>query len=279
MYKNCFLLYFVIFSSIFAPIIGKQTTSDHTITVFVHGTFPVRKILQYSPGRSLIYCPQGLSLAKNLPKNYHFYKLAQGCVHNNPKLYSFDQFYIFGWKSEHVYHHTRMQAACDLVKELQLLVDNYYLEHSIVPRIRLIGFSHGGNVVLNTAHYLPLRVNHTKVDVEAWLFGTPVQQDNKDYVNSENFTKVYSFYSESDWIQRMDPQGLRNKKHRKNNFWSDRMFDVTDRCVQIKLTINGQAISHTYYRCIFKHFAKIQELVKQQAYDLDNKTLAINLEI
>lgn len=256
-----------------------QTTQDHTITVFVHGTFPVRKILQHIPGgRSLIYCPQGLSLAKKLPKTYHFHKMAQGCVSCDPERYTFDQFYIFGWKSEHIYHETRMLAAERLVNGLQSLVNDYYAQHHIIPTIQLIGFSHGGNVVLNTANYLPLLVDDTKVPVKIWLFGTPVQKINQDCVNSKNFNKVYSVYSSKDWLQRMDPQGLRDKKYRKNNFWSDRTFDTAYSCVQVNFTVNNKPISHSYYRCIFKYFAKIQQQVEEVSKNMNTGFISINLQ-
>ena len=164
---------------------SSQTTTDHSITIFIHGTTPIRKFLEYSPARPFMYAPQGLNLAKELPHNYHFHKIAQNCVDLNAKSYSLDQFYIFGWKSEKVYDSTRQQAAQDLVNELQKLVNGYYLEHHVIPRVQLIGFSHGGNVVLNTANYLPLIVQNKKIKVEAWLFGTPVQQVNCDLINSD----------------------------------------------------------------------------------------------
>ncbi len=258
----------------------QQTTVDHTITVFVHGTYPARKCLECIPGaRSLIYCPQGLSLAKNLPKSYHFHELAQGCVNLNPQLYSLDQFYIFGWESEHVYDTTRMQAAKNLVTELQNLVDAYYQQHKAIPKIQLLGFSHGGNVVLHTANYLPLHINNQHIEVTAWIFGTPVQRANQELVNSKNFTKVYSFYSKKDWIQRIDPQGLRDKKYTKDSFWSDRMFKPDSSCIQAHFTVNRKSISHIYYRCIFKYFPTIQRLVQEKSSDMHSGMIDINLEI
>ena len=271
---------FMLLASTFNMAIAtpEQTITDHTITVFVHGTFPIRKILQYSPGRSLIYAHQGLNLAKNLPENYHFHKMAQGCVDLNSQCYSLDQFYIFGWKSEKVYDSTRKQAAQDLVQELQKLVDTYYLEHHVVPQIKLIGFSHGGNVVLHTANYLPLMVHNKKVAVEAWLFGTPVQKVNCDLVNSKNFSKVYSIYSKKDWLQKMDPQGLRDKKLRKSHFWSDRMFDQNSQCIQVDFTVNGKSISHSYYRCIFKYLPTIQDLIMHESCNLQSGCIAVDLQ-
>jgi hypothetical protein len=259
-------------------ITHQMTTIDHSITIFVHGTFPARKALQYSFGRFLMYCPQGLSLAKHLPTYYHFYKMAQGCVEHNPQLYSLDQFYIFGWESEHIYDHIRIQAAADLTRQLQKLVYDYYLKHYVIPKIRLLGFSHGGNVVLNTANYLPLIVNDQQVEVEVWIFGTPVQHANKSLVNSSHFSKVYSFYSTKDWLQRMDPQGLRNSKIDIKHIWSDRMFDRSDRCIQVEFTVNGKPISHTYYRSVFKYFPMMQLMVQEKSQGIHSGCIAVDLK-
>ncbi len=204
--------------------------------------------------------------------------MAQGFVDRNQHLYSLDQLYIFGWRSEHVYNSMRMQAAKDLVYALELLVHKYHKEHNVIPAIRLIGFSHGGNVILHTANYLPLLINNKQINVEAWLFGTPVQQINHELVNSDNFQKVYSIYSKKDWLQRMDPQGLYNKKCRKKYFWSNRTFDPQYRCIQANFTVNNKAISHSYYRCIFKHFPKIQTLVEDKSKNLHSTMITINLE-
>jgi len=278
MNKHFFLLYTLIGFTLCAPIASEQTTQDHTITVFVHGTFPARKLLQFTPGRSLIYCPQGLSLAKNISKKYHFHKMVKGCVDLNPTRYNFDQFYIFGWKSEEIYNDKRILAAEKLVKDLQILVNNYYQNHKVIPKLQLIGFSHGGNVVLHTANYLPLTVQNKKVEITVWLFGTPVQTFNQDLVNSLNFIKVYSVYSKKDWLQRMDPQGLRSKKLQKHKIWSDRTFNSTDRCVQVEFTVNNKSIAHSYYRRIFKYLPKIQELIEAQSQELASGLISINFD-
>jgi hypothetical protein len=278
MYTTNYLIYFLIFLSIPMQIMCEKTTINHTITIFVHGTFPARKFLQYTPIRSLLYCPQGLSLAKNLPQNYHFHKIAQGCVNEDPQLYSLHQFYIFGWKSEYINNATRMQAAANLVKQLQILVNNYNAQHNIIPKIQLIGYSHGGNVALNTAHYLPLKIKDKPIEIEVWLFATPVQQINQALVNSCYFTKVYSIYSKKDWLQRMDPQGLQDKKYKKKYFWSDRIFDPTYRCIQVSLTINNKSIGHTYYRCIFKYFPRIKNLIEKESQNLTSSMITVDFK-
>jgi hypothetical protein len=193
--------------------------------------------------------------------------------------YDWTRFYVFGWKSEKVYDCVRAQAAQKLVSQLQSVVDDYYQEYHVVPNIKLIGFSHGGNVVLHTAHYLPICVNNQNVLIQAWLFGTPVQQINKHLVNSPFFYKVYSFYSSKDWLQRMDPQGIWNKTIDKKFFWSDRMFDLNDRCVQVDFTVNNKSISHSYYRSIFKYFPIFEKQAIDKSHNMILGKINVNLTL
>ena len=259
---------------------ASMATEDHSITVFVHGTFPIRRILNnpLSPFRRLVYCPEGLSLAKNLPNHYHYHDVAKNCVDKNSNHFSLDHFYTFGWKSECVYDFVRNDAAKKLVEELNVVVKKYQSQYNIVPKVRLIGFSHGGNVLLNTANHLPISINSEKVLFELWLLGTPVQVINSHLVNSENFSKVYSLYSTSDWIQRMDPQGLRNKEA-KDCLWSDRTFKKDSQCLQIQLTVDGYPIGHSRYRTILKHFPQIKQLVEDQSENENNGVIAVNLSL
>lgn len=255
------------------------TTQDHSITIFVHGTYLMRKVFQFSPYRHLMYCPQGLTLAKDLPSHYHFYKMAHGCASCDQDLYSVDQFYVFGWESEHVNDANRNKSAKVLVEQMYEVVVDYYIRHNVIPKIRLIGYSHGGNVILHTANYLPLYADMQDVEIEAWLFGTPVQVISHDLVNSDCFKAIYSIYSKKDIIQKIDPQGLINRNLTKNHFWSDRTFCQYSRCIQVDFTVNGQAFGHAYYNLIFQHFPKIKKLIEEQSADLYAGMIAVDFKM
>lgn len=256
-----------------------EKTKGHTITVFVHGTSIARRMINMSPLRPRVYCPQGLTLAIDLPKNYHYHIVAQSCADLRDELYSVNTFYLFGWRSESFSHKNRMKAAKKLMDSLQHLTEQYYQKYSIIPGIQLIGFSHGGNVVLDTAYYGPLKVCDQIVSIKAWLLGTPIQRINHDCVNDLHFEKVYSLYSKRDWLQRIDPQGIVNKKVRKSHFWSDRVFDKDARCVQVKFTVNSQSIRHTSYRSLFKYFPSIQHLIEQAAQGLDTCMVEVDFKL
>ena len=257
---------------------SQEKTIDHTITIFVHGTSLAPKIIDQLPIKPLFHCPKGLTLAKDLPEDYDFYKRAKGFVDNNSNRYSFDRFYLFGWKSEKIYDSVRKEAAQDLVTALQKVVIDYHAQHEVQPKIRLIGHSHGGNVVLHTANYFPLLINNKKIDIEIWLIGVPVQKTNCDLINSEHFTKAYSIYSDTDWMQRMDPQALWNENIGFENFWSDRVFDENSKCIQVNFTVNGKSISHTYYRSLIEDFPLYQELIETKAENLNSGMIAVDFK-
>lgn len=260
-------------------VANPETTQDHAITIFVHGTYLFRKLLQFSSCRPLMYCPQGLTLAKNLPKHYHFHQIAHGCASCDRNLYSVDQFYVFGWPSEHVSDTVRNQAAKILVEQIYELVVDYYVRHEIIPMIRLIGFSHGGNVILHTANYFPLYADMQDLQIEAWLFGTPVQVVNHDLVNSDCFTAIYSIFSKKDIVQVIDPQGLRHRKLTKNNFWSNRTFAEHARCIQVDFTVAGQAIGHSFYNSIFQYFPRIKKIIEEKSMHLNYGMITVDFKI
>jgi len=270
---NMKLYFFLILFGFEFPLISVgQTTQDHSITIFVHGTYLMRKFFQYSHYRPQIHCPQGLSLAKDLPKHYHFHKMAKSCVNCDNRLYSLDQFYIFGWKSEHVNDHTRNKAAKDLVEQLYKVIFDYYTEHDVIPKVRLIGYSHGGNVILNMANHLP---QFSDVEMEVWLFGTPIQQINHNHIYSYCFSKIYSIYSNKDWVQTIDPQGIKNKHA---NFWSGRTFEENAPCIQVQLAVNGQGISHDYYNQLFLLFPKIKKVIEFKSQDIEMGMIEVNFK-
>ena len=255
------------------------TTQDHSITIFVHGTYLMRKVFQFSPYRHLMYCPQGLTLAKDLPSHYHFFKMAHGCVACDDSCYSVDQFYVFGWESEHVNDANRNKSAKFLVEQMYEVVVDYYVRHNVIPKIRLIGYSHGGNVILHTANYIPLYADMKDVEIEAWLFGTPVQVVSHDLVNSDCFKAIYSIYSKKDIIQKIDPQGLINRPLTKNNFWSSRTFCKYSRCIQVDFTVNGKAFGHAYYNLIFQYFPKIKRIIEEQSAEVSSGIIAVDFKM
>ncbi|MBP7854483.1 hypothetical protein KAZ82_00940 [Candidatus Babeliales bacterium] len=226
------------------------------INVFVHGTYPAKKLLDHkkSPVRHMIHAEHGLSLAKDLPKHYHFYQAAIGCDSYDSHQFDVNHFYTWGWHSSNV----RPQHRCNEGKKLyesvnELLQKHYILNQKIT--VRFIGSSHGGNVVLNALQWLPF--DRHDVSVEVVLLGTPIQEHTRLFINCPYISKAYSYYSTKDWIQRVDAQRFHKNSKKGVPFWSSRTFQDSDRVLQIELKVNGKSISHGKYRRLFKHIPKM----------------------
>ncbi len=100
-------------------IFKKNTTP--IITIWIHGTGP-NGILHNSTNQFInkqakpfIYCKPGLHKASLLPKNYHHYKIAEQLCKEDPKQFTQQWFYLFGWSGE-LDHATRRKAAKNYLK-------------------------------------------------------------------------------------------------------------------------------------------------------------------
>ena len=88
--KSMFLFLLLIFKSVIsAELSNSDTAAHHTITVFVHGTSIARRMMNISPYRPNLYCPQGLTLAKDLPLEYRYHQIAKSCAEINHQLNDF----------------------------------------------------------------------------------------------------------------------------------------------------------------------------------------------
>lgn len=235
-----------------------------TVTVWVHGTHPVKRLLEskYSPMRSQVYAPMGLSLAKDLPKNYNFYNIAVESSRLSPEKYPLDHFYLFGWNSAKITSKQRKKAGRQLFEELDTLLSEYKKRYKVVE-LRLIGFSHGGNVILNCISNLPFSCKDIAIEVA--LVATPIQEATRWYANSPYVNKVYSLYSDADWIQRIDMQKFHKDAPKQTPFLSSRIFEDFDRVIQVNFKFNGKSIGHIGYRPVMKYIADILQQIDSQA--------------
>lgn len=243
---------------IYTPGIYSKKNSVN-VTIWVHGTHPINRLLscRVSPMRKQMYVPHGISLAKDLPDRYFFNSIAVQCDKHDSEHYPLDHFYLFGWKSEKMTPKQRKKSGQQLYKEINDLLKKYRKSYEHV-NVCLIGFSHGGNVILHMMNCLPFTLSH--IETKVVLLGTPIQESTRLYVNNPNVSKVYSFYSESDWIQRIDVQKFHCDAPRHVPFWSKRKFADTDRVIQVQLKVNGKGIGHLKYRNIMTF---IPDLIEQ----------------
>lgn len=110
--------------------------------------------------------------------------------------------YAFGWSSL-LSARARRAAARDFYKAIKALVE-HMRAHGFEPRLRIVAYSHGGNVSL----YLAEAAQNYKYPAfkieELIMISTPVQANTNKYLRSDLFKKIYLFYSVGDNIQSSD---------------------------------------------------------------------------
>lgn len=126
-------------------------------------------------------------------------------------------YYTFGW-SGLLSTQVRYQEAAFFYEQLENEI-NEYKKKGIIPKIRVMGYSHGGYIALNLgAVFNNLNpANPTWFVDELILLGVPVISDTDFLVNSNLFKKIYHFYSPGDRVQVVDCLAT-------NRFFSHRIF-------------------------------------------------------
>jgi RNase P protein component len=240
------------------------------INVWVHGTYPALKMLQatWLPFRKMVYVQPGLSLAKNLPKNYYFAQLANYLHTHDQMLYDIEHFYTYGWHSSNVRPGFRIMHGKQLYQEINELLAQYQGHHENIT-VRCIGFSHGGNVILNMLPSLPFE--HKNVKLEVVLIATPIQESTRSFINSSHVAQAYSIYSPGDWIQKIDAQRFHHNCPKGAPFFSQRTFHDDDCVHQVCLTVNSKKIGHANYRNIMKYFSDIYHQITDLAIKAQGK--------
>lgn len=148
--------------------------------------------------------------------------------HVNPAKIIND-YYTFGW-SGLISHKIRFEEARTLYAELSALIASYQ-EQNIPVKIRIIAYSHGGNLALNLGAIRDDKQHQdTFIIDELILIGTPVQKETDYLVCSPVFSHVYNIYSRGDMVQCLDCFSF----HR---FFSNRRFKTNRRyCLPNNLT-------------------------------------------
>lgn len=112
-------------------------------------------------------------------------------------------FYTFGWSGVLSYSQRFFEARLFYIAlraELKKLE-----KKNIFPKIRIIGYSHGGSIALNLAALRAYEFIHDTFTIdELILLGMPVQSSTMRLVWSSMFDKIYHIYSAGDRVQRAD---------------------------------------------------------------------------
>lgn len=229
---------------------SEKTTKNVTLTIFIHGTLGLRSNVSLSTALCLFHdcfsCSCYKSTVEMLRDDPTFYQYQamqeEGLIPINPlnKGFSgsalfadmFDHnntqipgkktvperlYYTFGW-SGMLSPTARYHAAKRLYKELKEELGRLK-GLGMCPQITLVGYSHGGNVILNLERVWKESEDDEKpFSIDKVIFlGIPVQPETSCYIHSPLFKSLYNFYSRSDCVQCCDCFAL-------NRFCSGRKF-------------------------------------------------------
>ncbi len=146
-----------------------------------------------------------------------------------------NHYYTFGWSglmSPSARYKDSKKLFHALIAEL-----NTFWEQGIHPKVRLIGYSHGGNVCLNLAAIRQDKYPLTPLTIdELILLGVPIQTETDYLVTDQIFKKIYNIYSYTDRIQPIDFFSF-NRFFSGRKFKSRRNFKVPPKVVQLQLKL------------------------------------------
>ncbi|UNE35800.1 hypothetical protein KG892_02140 [Vermiphilus pyriformis] len=180
---------------------------------------------------------QGPGLVQANPEKYGgnaIYALGQVIEQANlPKKYENPQFYTFGWNGL-LSHSNRYKAARNLLESL-IELRHYHASQGTNAHFHLVGYSHGGNVILNIAQAIDDTGQNLAID-EIILLGTPIHPGNTELALHDCFLKVYNLFSTGDWVQTVD--GLSGTtSSSKRMFICKKDFKLPEKIVQVKLKV------------------------------------------
>ncbi len=162
-----------------------------------------------------------------------------------------NHYYTFGWSGLL----SRSARYCDakiFYLELQKEI-NKFRGQGIEPKIRILGYSHGGKIILELASVLDKESVDQTVHIDETLFlGMPIECNDIYLINKPIFKKVYNIFSGGDRVQPLDFFSC-------GQFFSDRAFkrrkdaEVADKVVQVEIKVirkKGEGhIPLSYARC------------------------------
>jgi len=215
---------------------GASEAQESYITVWIHGTSNNPLI------RKIHASPPGLLGIEALDPDLGVKRLGQAMARHVPARIPEALFYAFGWSGRLSFKERRL-AALNLVNQLRVVVDKY-ARAGVVPRIRLIGHSHGCNVILNASEHL-LEAEPPLIVDEFIFLACPVQHATARYISSPAFKNIYSLYSRSDLLQVLDMHGLNLEGVPSGGkLFSERRFASQSNLVQAEIRWNRNGLSH-----------------------------------
>lgn len=136
---------------------------------------------------------------------------------NPEKINNIEEYYTFGW-SGLLSNKERCRESKNLYNSLIQAIKDFYKRYKKYPKIRLIGYSHGGDTCLHLSCLQ--NFYNIKID-EMILVGMPVTYNTNNYIKSPVFKRIYHIYSQGDLVQKLDffaPRTFISHRRLKKNF-------------------------------------------------------------
>lgn len=148
-----------------------------------------------------------------------------------------EEYYTFGW-SGLVSNKLRYIEANFLYEDLYKLVQQLRSK-GYEPKLRLIGYSHGGNIGLQLGALHQTKSSKKQINIEEFhLLGTPIQVETDYLINSPIFKKVYNWYSRGDGVQSLDFFSFKRLFSRKK-FSKRKNFTLPEKLTQIRIKVSN----------------------------------------
>lgn len=209
------------------------------ITIYVHGTTTAVGLKFLSKFcKEVTFGAPGLHHLAKMPDHSllcHDVELLQKA---DPNHFTKEHFYTFGWSGKLSFI-AREQAGKKLHREMVSLLKKYKKKYGKYPKVRVMTFSHGGNVALNMVNNLPFFKNE-HVYLELLLIACPVQKPTEYLIDHDEIDKSYIVSSNRDLLQVVDFY-----KHDMQRQFPDRFFHTQkSNCVQILVKVNDRGLGH-----------------------------------
>lgn len=275
----------------------KKNSKDMWITVFTHGSFSLKphlnlrnflKMLYDSIEETIYY--RSTEINRRDPFFFKNQAIAELGLHkidlDNPTTTSAapvvalsfekvceqagypksDQYYTFGW-SGLVSNKLRYIEGGFLYRELSKLVQQL-TSQGLNPKVRLIGYSHGGNIGLQLGAIHQTQPKDKQFSIEEFhMIGTPIQVETDYLINSPIFKKVYNWYSRADNVQNLDCFSFK-RWFSKKKFSPRKNFTLPNKLVQIRLKVSDYIPKKKeYFAIIPKNHKELYKYFKEINYD------------
>ena len=232
-------VFIFILLSFFKQTLFSCCASPISVTIYVHGTTTALGLKFLSKFCSDVsFGDQGLHHISKMCDNALLRKDIELLQELDPNRFCSDHFYTFGWSGK-LKDKARDVAGQQLYDDVCALLKKYKKEYGFYPSIRLLTFSHGGNVALNMVEQLPFFVDQ-EIDLELVLVAVPVQKTTSKFIEHPCISKSYVISSTRDLIQLVDFYTYENQR-----YFPERFFETTKpNCHQIEIEINNRGLGH-----------------------------------